>query len=48
MAEQRDERTGEVRVLREIKLEYLSLDLHPGPYGSIPQVIREERMGQGA
>lgn len=27
----------EPRVLRDVKLQYLSLDLWPGPYGSVPE-----------
>lgn len=30
--------TAEPRVLRDITLQWLSLDLYPGPYGLIPQV----------
>jgi hypothetical protein len=30
---------GFVRVIREVKLLYLSLDLWPGPYGSIPHPV---------
>lgn len=29
------------RVLKEVQLLYLSLDLYPGPYGSVPEVAGE-------
>lgn len=31
-----------VRVLRDVKLLYLSLDLEPGPYGGVPHVADPE------
>jgi hypothetical protein len=32
------------RVLREVQILYLSLDLYPGPYGGIPQATDRDQV----
>jgi len=39
---------GPVRVLKDVRLLYLSLDLFPGPYGSVPVVRGREADVLGA